>query len=231
VVKKPGNGLTKLLRAAKDKAGSVPVIVEAVTDLSVRDRAEIEACGAMALLGETEHATLLDEATRALHVPFGTLCEATRETIAGLRLDDPVLQDRLIAIVDDDIRNVFSLTSIFEQHKMRVVSAENGLEGIALLGDHPDIDAMLIDIMMPELDGYETILEIRRQKQHADLPLIAVTAKAMPEDRAKCFEAGATDYLSKPVDIEELLAVLRTCLRSPVREAVESYTPGKAAMH
>ena len=96
---------------------------------------------------------------------------------------------------------------------MKVVHAENGREGISLLDKHPDIDAMLVDIMMPELDGYDTIATIRKLNRFGELPLIALTAKAMPEDRERCFEVGASEYLSKPVEIKELMSVLRICLR------------------
>jgi CheY-like chemotaxis protein len=115
-------------------------------------------------------------------------------------------------IVDDDMRNIFSLTSALEQHGMQVIFAENGLEGIEKLKANPDVDVMLVDIMMPEMDGYETMREIRKMARYRDLPLVAVTAKAMKGDREKCLEAGATDYVSKPVDIDQLLAVLRVQL-------------------
>jgi CheY-like chemotaxis protein len=117
-----------------------------------------------------------------------------------------------VLIVDDDVRNIFSLTAALEQHGMEVTFAENGREGIEKLKSTPGIDIMLVDIMMPQMDGYETMQEIRKLPQYRDLPLIAVTAKAMKGDREKCLEAGATDYVSKPVDMDQLLAVLRVQL-------------------
>ena len=114
-----------------------------------------------------------------------------------------------VLIVDDDIRNIFSLTSVLESHGVHVLHAERGKDGIAILERTPDIDAALIDIMMPEMDGYETMQQIRARPQLADVPLIAVTAKAMKGDRQKCLDAGASDYIAKPVDIELLLALLR----------------------
>jgi signal transduction histidine kinase/DNA-binding response OmpR family regulator len=114
-----------------------------------------------------------------------------------------------VLIVDDDIRNIFSLTSVLENYGVEVQHAERGKDGIAILEDNPDIDVALIDIMMPEMDGYETMAQIRERPKLADLPLIAVTAKAMKEDRQKCLDAGASDYIAKPVDIELLLALLR----------------------
>ncbi len=114
-----------------------------------------------------------------------------------------------ILIVDDDIRNIYSLTSVLEARDAQVIYAERGQEGIDLLEAHPDVDAALIDIMMPEMDGYETMRRIRSKPQIAAIPLIAVTAKAMKGDRQKCLDAGASDYIAKPVDIDMLLALLR----------------------
>jgi CheY-like chemotaxis protein len=114
-----------------------------------------------------------------------------------------------VLIVDDDIRNIFSLTSVLESHDVEVLHAEGGREGIEILEKTPSVDAALIDIMMPEMDGYETMQQIRQRPALADLPLIAVTAKAMKGDRQKCLDAGASDYIAKPVDIELLLALLR----------------------
>ncbi len=114
-----------------------------------------------------------------------------------------------ILIVDDDIRNIYSLTSVLESYDVEVLHAEGGHEGIRIVEQTPDIDVALIDIMMPEMDGYETMQRIRSLPRHEQLPLIAVTAKAMKGDRQKCLDAGASDYIAKPVDIELLLALLR----------------------
>ena len=114
-----------------------------------------------------------------------------------------------VLIVDDDIRNIFSLTSVLESHDVEVLHAERGRDGILILEQTPGVDVALIDIMMPEMDGYETMQQIRARSELADLPLIAVTAKAMKGDRQKCLDAGASDYIAKPVDIELLLALLR----------------------
>jgi CheY-like chemotaxis protein len=114
-----------------------------------------------------------------------------------------------LLIVDDDIRNIYSLASVLEAHGAEVLHAERGAEGIAILQRNPDIDVALIDIMMPEMDGYETMQRIRADAELAHIPLISVTAKAMKGDRQKCLDAGASDYISKPVDIDLLLALLR----------------------
>jgi hypothetical protein len=112
-------------------------------------------------------------------------------------------------VIDDDVRNIFALTSLLEDHRLKVVHAENGRTGIELLQNTPEIDLVLMDIMMPEMDGYETMRAIRQEPQFRSLPIIALTAKAMKGDRAKCIEAGATDYITKPVDLEQLFSVLR----------------------
>jgi CheY-like chemotaxis protein len=121
----------------------------------------------------------------------------------------PELAGAKVVIVDDDIRNIFSLTSVLESHDVEVLHAERGKDGILILEQTPGVDVALIDIMMPDMDGYETMREIRRLPELSDLPLIAVTAKAMKGDRQKCLDAGASDYIAKPVDIELLLALLR----------------------
>jgi CheY-like chemotaxis protein len=121
----------------------------------------------------------------------------------------PELAGAKVVIVDDDIRNIFSLTSVLESHDVEVLHAERGADGILILEQTPGVDVALIDIMMPEMDGYETMRQVRLRPQLADVPLIAVTAKAMKGDRQKCLDAGASDYIAKPVDIELLLALLR----------------------
>jgi HAMP domain-containing protein/signal transduction histidine kinase/CheY-like chemotaxis protein len=144
----------------------------------------------------------------------------------------PELAGAKVLIVDDDIRNIFSLTSVLESHKVEVVHAERGKDGILILEQMPDVDVALIDIMMPDMDGYETMQQIRQRPGLADTPLIAVTAKAMKGDRQKCLDAGASDYIAKPVDIELLLALVRVWVsrardvaakaaRSVPREAAE----------
>ena len=116
-------------------------------------------------------------------------------------------------MVDDDVRNIFALTTVLEQHDLQVVHAENGRAGIeVLLNTTPDVDGVLMDIMMPEMDGYETMRAIRQIAEFRSLPIIAVTAKAMKGDRAKCIEAGASDYITKPVDLDQLFSVLRVWL-------------------
>jgi CheY-like chemotaxis protein len=123
-----------------------------------------------------------------------------------------VLAGRKVLIVDDDVRNIFALTSALEAYNMEVVHAENGQEGIDLLKATPGIEAVLMDIMMPEMDGYEAISAIRDMDDFKTLPIIALTAKAMKADRDHCLEVGASDYISKPLDINQLLSLLRVWL-------------------
>jgi two-component system chemotaxis sensor kinase CheA len=122
------------------------------------------------------------------------------------------LENKLILIVDDDIRNVFALTNVIESYGLSVLYAENGRYAIEMLAEHDNIDAVLMDIMMPEMDGYETMRLIRKNPKYQDLPMIAVTAKAMKDDKDKCIEAGASDYITKPVDIDQLFSLLKVWL-------------------
>jgi CheY-like chemotaxis protein len=141
-------------------------------------------------------------------------------------LQMPELAGAKVLIVDDDIRNIFSLTSVLESHEVEVLHAERGKDGILILEQTPGVDVALIDIMMPEMDGYETMQQIRKRPELAELPLIAVTAKAMKGDRQKCLDAGASDYIAKPVDIELLLALLRVWVaRSREAAAVAAAAP------
>ena len=118
-----------------------------------------------------------------------------------------------VLIVDDDIRNIFSLASALEEYGINLHYAESGRAGLDLLKVTPEVDAMLVDIMMPDMDGYETIREVRALEGFMDLPIVAVTAKAMKGDRQKCIQAGASDYVSKPVDVDQLVSVLRVSLQ------------------
>ena len=137
------------------------------------------------------------------------MSEREREAIEAILGANGALQGKKALIVDDDMRNIFALATVLDNEGMIIVSADNGREAIRLVESDPSIDIVLMDIMMPEMDGIATMQEIRKLPRGRELPMVAVTAKAMKGDRQKCIEAGAWDYLSKPVDPMNLLAVLR----------------------
>src|SRR6185369_7650162 len=153
---------------------------------------------------------LLDEASLLLHRNVSKLPERQRKILENLH--HGVLEGKKVLLVDDDIRNIFAMTSVLERFKMRVVSAENGKDAIQILMEQRDVDIVLMDIMLPMMDGYTTIRAIREISEFGDLPIIAVTAKAMKGDREKCIAAGASDYLCKPVEAEQLRSTLRLWL-------------------
>jgi signal transduction histidine kinase/CheY-like chemotaxis protein/HAMP domain-containing protein len=155
---------------------------------------------------------LLDQATLRLHTHVADLSEHQLELLKALHSDQGLLTDRNVLLVDDDMRNVFAMTSVLERYGMTVLPAESGPEALAKLQAHPEVEIVLMDIMLPEMDGYKVTHAIRQQERFKSLPIIALTAKAMKGDREKCLEAGCSDYLSKPVDIEQLLSVLRLWL-------------------
>ncbi|HEU4665926.1 MAG TPA: response regulator, partial [Dokdonella sp.] len=132
--------------------------------------------------------------------------------LQSLHETDEMLAGKRMLVVDDDVRNIFALSSVLERHGMQVCTASTGQEAIELLHRTPDVALVLMDIMMPEMDGYETTRAIRSDARFRSLPIIALTAKAMRGDREKCLEAGASDYLAKPVNTEQLLSVLRQWL-------------------
>ena len=135
-----------------------------------------------------------------------------RRIIENLRLKEDVLSGKGVLVVDDDVRNLFALTAAFEKYNIDTITAESGQDAIQILNEHQGIDMVLMDIMMPEMDGYETTQKIRREHKNSNLPIIAVTAKAMKGDREKCLEAGASDYITKPVKIDQLLSLMRIWL-------------------
>ena len=155
---------------------------------------------------------LLDETALFLHRVEAKLPEQKRRMLEQLHSTDAVLNGKRVLIVDDDVRNIFSLTSLLEDHGMLVLFAENGKDGIHLLRERHDFDIVLMDVMMPDMDGYDTTRAIREMPALKSLPIIALTAKAMKGDREKCIAAGASDYITKPVDTEQLLSLLRVWL-------------------
>jgi hypothetical protein len=155
---------------------------------------------------------LLDELVLVVHRSEDSLTDRQKQHIANVRQNDPILAGRKVLVIDDDVRNIFALTSVLEQRNVSVLHAENGRAGIDVLDRNPDVDLVLMDIMMPEMDGYETTRAIRLEARFESLPIIALTAKAMKGDREKCLQAGATDYVTKPVDLDHLFSVMRVSL-------------------
>ena len=192
----------------------LPIIAYANPDLSDRQKVILEQADALIVLKE-EFAMphLFDKTTLMLHQPIEQLSTKQQQLLRELQQKAPELRGKKILIVDDDVRNVFALTSTLESFQLKVIYADSGVNGIALLQSTPDVDVVLMDIMMPEMDGYEAIQTIRQIESFQRLPIIALTAKAMQGDRQKCLEAGASDYIPKPVDIQQLLSLLRVWLR------------------
>jgi signal transduction histidine kinase/HAMP domain-containing protein/CheY-like chemotaxis protein len=172
---------------------------------------------------------LIEQASLLLHTPVKSLPDEARAQLTQSRHDDSVLSGRTVIVVDDDIRNIFSLASALEDYGVRLLYAESGRAGIDLLRSTPGADAMLVDIMMPDMDGYETIREVRAMPGIGDLPIIAVTAKAMMGDRQKCIQAGASDYVSKPVEIDQLISVLRVSIQRSDAMALAGETSTRPA--
>ena len=164
---------------------------------------------------------LLVQASLFLHRPIASFAEPERQMMRRAQESDPQLTGRKVLVVDDDVRNIFALTTQLEQHGMEVAYAESAREGISILGREPDMDVVLMDVMMPEMDGYEAMRTIRSTARFKDLPIVALTAKAMKGDREKCLLAGASDYIAKPVDLETLLSLLRAWLWTPSSQRTE----------
>jgi CheY-like chemotaxis protein len=190
-----------------------PVLVHGANGVTEEQTLALKRLAQAAVVREVQWPErLLDLAALFLHRRLEKLSEGQRQMIADLHDGDKSLAGRKVLIVDDDIRNIFALTSVIEQHHMTGLAAETGRDAITIIEQTPDLDVVLMDVMMPEMDGLDTMRTIRQNAHFRELPIIAVTAKAMKGDREKCIEAGAWDYLSKPVDPDELIAMLRAWL-------------------
>jgi HAMP domain-containing protein/signal transduction histidine kinase/CheY-like chemotaxis protein len=199
--------------AADDVLRELPIVVYTADPLEGGERARLDQL--TAAVNATTVSTperLVDETALHLHRMEARLPAATRKLLSQLRTADSVFHGKRILIVDDDIRNVFALTSALEMRGMKVVYAENGREGVTKLRETSDVDLVLLDVMMPEMDGYETARAIRGMSRFDALPIISLTAKAMKGDRDKCIAAGASDYITKPVDVDQLLSLMRVWL-------------------
>jgi len=191
----------------------LPIVVFTGKDLSEEEELQLRKMAKSIIIkGVQSPERLLDETALFLHRVVTQLPEAKQKMLEKLHQSDEVLTGKKALVVDDDIRNIFALTSLLERHSMEVVSADNGKSAIELVTQDPNIDIVLMDIMMPEMDGYETMRTIRQDPRHRIKPMIALTAKAMKGDREKCLEAGASDYIAKPVNTEQLLSLMRVWL-------------------
>jgi CheY-like chemotaxis protein len=192
---------------------NTPVVVFTGRELTDQEESELRKnAKSIVLKGVRSPERLLDETALFLHRVIADLPESKQRMIETLHQSDEALRGRKVLVVDDDIRNIFALNSLLERHTMEVMSATNGQDAIKLVEGTEDLSLVLMDIMMPEMDGYETMRRIRSNPRFRMLPIIALTAKAMKGDREKCLEAGASDYVAKPVNTEQLLSLVRMWL-------------------
>jgi CheY-like chemotaxis protein len=214
-LKLPDMGGFDLLEKLKEdeQHSSIPVIVYTGKELTRREETKLKKFAESIVVKDASSPErLLDETSLFLHRVERKLPKEKRRMLEQLHSADEVLKQRKILIVDDDVRNVFALTSVLESNGMDVLYAENGKDGIELLRNHPEIDLVLMDIMMPGMDGYETMRVIRSEESFNQLPIISLTAKAMKGDREKSIASGASDYITKPVDTDQLLSLMRVWL-------------------
>jgi HAMP domain-containing protein/CheY-like chemotaxis protein/signal transduction histidine kinase len=191
----------------------IPIVVYTGRELTKKEETELKRMAEAIIVKDARSPErLLDETALFLHRVEANLPEQKRQILEQLHETDPVLAGKKALIVDDDMRNIYALTSLLERHKMNVLYAESGADGIEQLRTNPNIDVVLMDVMMPEMDGYEAMRRIRSMEEYKNLPMIALTAKAMKGDREKCMEAGASDYITKPIDAQQLISLLRVWL-------------------
>ncbi|MBG9388421.1 HAMP domain-containing protein [Caenimonas sp. DR4.4] len=191
----------------------VPVVVFTGKDLSSAEQARLNSMAKSIVLKDVQSPErLLDETALFLHRVVTDMPADKQRMLDKLHHSEEVLRGRKVLVVDDDARNIFALTSVLENHEIEVLSATNGRHAIELIQSTPDLAMVLMDIMMPEMDGYETMREIRKDPQFRTLPILALTAKAMKGDREKCLDAGASDYIAKPVNTDQLLSLMRVWL-------------------
>jgi hypothetical protein len=208
----PDRSGLELLQEIKSRPelATLPIVVYTAKDVSREEETQLRRLAQTIILKDVRSPErLLDETALYLHRNAENLPEAKRKILVQLHSSDAVLAGKKVVLVDDDIRNIFALTSLLERHGMEVTSVDNGKDALELLEKSSHVDAVLMDIMLPEMDGYETTRRIRALPRFKKLPVIALTAKAMKGDREKCIDAGASDYVSKPVDPDQLLTLLR----------------------
>jgi CheY-like chemotaxis protein len=191
----------------------VPVVVYTGKELNEPEQQRLKTLAKSIVLKDVQSPErLLDETALFLHRVVADLPENMQKVLQGLHGSNEVLRGRKVLVVDDDARNIFALTSLLENQDAEVISATNGRDAIKTILDNSEISIVLMDIMMPNMDGYETIRQIRELPNFRSLPILALTAKAMKGDREKCLMAGASDYIAKPVNTDELLSLMRVWL-------------------
>jgi CheY-like chemotaxis protein len=207
-------GFEVLEKIREDSAiGDVPVVVFTGRELSPEEDARLHTMArSIVVKGVESPERLLDETALFLHRIVSDLPQEKQKMLERLISSDDDLVGRMVLLVDDDARNIFALSSVLERRGMKVLTATTGSEAIDLVTSTPELALVLMDIMMPQMDGYQTMAAIRKRPELQRLPIIALTAKAMKGDREKCLEAGASDYLAKPVNTEQLLSALRMWL-------------------
>jgi len=205
------SGLDLVNRVSENKNKLTPIIVYSAKDFDKKELNHLNRdTNSILLKGVNSLEYLLEETVLQLHINHTELAPEKRRLIENIRMKDDILTGKNVLVVDDDVRNLFALTTVFERYNMNVITAESGKEAINIINDDRQrVDMVLMDIMMPEMDGYETTQKIRREHKNSTLPIIAVTAKAMKGDRQKCVEAGASDYITKPLKIDQLLSLMR----------------------
>lgn len=197
----------------QERLKDLPIIIYTGKELDKADEIRLKQYSESIIIKNVKSPErLLDETSLFLHRVEANLPEDKRQMLEKLHNNESAFEGKSILLVDDDIRNVFALSSVLEAFHMNVTFAENGIEALQVLESNAEIDLVLMDIMMPEMDGYETIRRIRSQPRFEKLPIIALTAKAMREDRNKCIEAGASDYITKPINTDQLLSLLKVWL-------------------
>jgi len=190
-----------------------PIIVYTGKELTKEENNELEKYAESIIIkGVKSEERLLDETALFLHRTISNLPKSKQVIINKLYDKETVFHGKTILLVDDDMRNLFALSKILKERGMEIVKAENGKRAMEMLENHLEINLVLMDIMMPEMDGYEAMKRIRDNARFKNLPVIALTAKAMKDDKQKCIDAGANDYITKPIDVERLLSLMRVWL-------------------
>ena len=207
------SGFDLIYKFEELKGNIPPIIIYTGKELTRDENEELEKyADSIIIKGVKSEERLLDETALFLHRTIENLPPSKQRIITNLYDKEAIFKDKNILVVDDDMRNVFALSKILKERGMQVIKAEHGKAALEQLASKPDFDLVLMDIMMPEMDGYEAMTKIRKQPQHRNLPIIALTAKAMKDDKQRCIDAGANDYITKPVDVPRLLSLMQVWL-------------------